>query len=219
MNEIEHDGKTYILKSQVESIIKDRVSKVAQRASEYENAAKSLSHELETMKGKQASYDVLAEQVVQLKSELEQSNTKFQRFQSMTKHGISDQELVETIEWVYDKNMKSKPAKEQVDLETWLQSQFENPNDAPIAIRPHIQQITQSRAQPTEEYDDSAIQQPEESVQDFEMPTSTYEPPRTNMGAVPAPEGKDILSRASDPEFYNQNHEAIRKAWYAKFGR
>ena len=36
MNEIEHEGKTYILKSQVESIIKERVSKVAQRASEYE---------------------------------------------------------------------------------------------------------------------------------------------------------------------------------------
>lgn len=42
MNEIEHEGKTYILKSNVENIIKERVSKVASRASEAEARATDL---------------------------------------------------------------------------------------------------------------------------------------------------------------------------------
>ncbi len=52
MNEIEHEGKTYILKSQVESIIKERVSKVAQRASEYEAQLESMTKDLEKAKKK-----------------------------------------------------------------------------------------------------------------------------------------------------------------------
>ena len=47
MNEIEHDGKTYILKSQVESIIKDRVQKVAARATEFENQLNDLQIQYE----------------------------------------------------------------------------------------------------------------------------------------------------------------------------
>ena len=42
MNEINHEGKTYILKSDVENIIKDRISKVASRAQGYETQISEL---------------------------------------------------------------------------------------------------------------------------------------------------------------------------------
>ena len=50
MSEIEHEGKTYILKSQVESIVKERVSKVAQKATDAEVRLQEVTKELETYK-------------------------------------------------------------------------------------------------------------------------------------------------------------------------
>ena len=74
--EIEHEGKIYILKSQVEGIIKDRVAKVAQRANQFETQVQELENILAEQKGKQASFDVLAQQVNDLRTQLSKSELK-----------------------------------------------------------------------------------------------------------------------------------------------
>lgn len=223
--EIEHDGKKYILKSQVESIIKERVAKVAQRASEAETQLKEVQSQLDAQNSKQASYDILAEQVSELQSKLASSETKFKRYQSMSQHGITDQDLIDVIEWQFDRAMKDKPQKEQKSLDEWLSHHLENPDEAPISLRPHLKAISPS-SEPAEEIaPDTDKISPEsdrlglEGLQHREYASEPPRPPRTNKGAVPAPEGKDILKRASDPNFYNENYEAIQKAWMAKYQR
>lgn len=224
MNEIEHEGKTYILKSQVEAIIKDRVSKVAARANEAESQLKEATTQIESMQGKQASLDMLTDQIQKLQGELQASENKFTRYQSMSKHGISEPELIEAIEWQYEKSMKGKSKKEVTPLSEWLESHLSNPAEAPIAIRPHLQSLAASSAPPAAE----SVANPEiaESLAEVSEPLEQvapqpmYQAPQTNRGAVPAPEGKDILRKAmSDPEFYSANAEAVQKAWMARYSR
>lgn len=223
MNEIEHEGKTYILKSQVEAIIKDRVSKVAARANEAEAQLKEASSQIESMQGKQASIDMLTDQIQKLQGELAASENKFSRYQSMSKHGISDGELIEAIEWQYERSMKGKSKKEITPLSEWLENHISNPAEAPIAIRPHLQSIAEAASPPQAEGEQTELAQnlaevsePLEQIPQQPM----YQAPQTNRGAVPAPEGKDILRKAmSDPEFYSANAEAVQKAWMARYSR
>lgn len=225
MNEIEHEGKTYILKSQVEAIIKDRVSKVAARANEAESQLKEATSQIESMQGKQASLDMLTEQIQNLKGELAASENKFNRYQSMSKHGISDSELIEAIEWQYEKSMKGKSKKEVTPLSEWLENHLSNPAEAPIAIRPHLQNLAEAAA-PSPAAEPVASPELADSLAEVSEPLQQapaqpmYQAPQTNRGAVPAPEGKDILRKAmSDPEFYSANAEAVQKAWMARYSR
>lgn len=219
MNEIEHEGRTYILKSQVESIIKERVSKVAQKATEAEALFAESQKELEAMRGKQASVDVLTEQVNLLKSELASSKSRFERYQTMSSYGINDAELIEAIEWQYDKSMQNIPSKERQSLNDWFESHMKKPEEAPITIRPHLQTLQNSKASEAPESAET------EEVAEFDGGFDTPEPivqspPRTNTNAIPAPEGKDLLRRTlGDQDFFNQNHEAIKQAWKARYGR
>lgn len=226
--EIEHDGKKYILKSQVESIIKERVSKVAQRASEAESQLSELQSQLTEQQNKQASYDVLAQQVQDLQGQLSASQNRYQRYMSMSQHGITDQELIDVIEWQYDRSMKDVPKKDQQSLEEWFSSHLQNPDEAPITLRPHLKTLIK------EEATEAATEQPMEAQNPLDNDEHvSYEgiqhreymekpqAPVTNKGAIPAPEGKDILRRVmeGDSNFYNENHEAIRQAWFARYGK
>lgn len=220
MNEIEHEGKTYILKNQVEAIIKERVSKVAARANDAETQLKEAATIIESMQGKQASLDMLTEQIQNLKGELEASENKYTRYQSMSKHGINEPDLIDAIEWQYEKSMRGKSKKEVTPLNEWLESHLNNPAEAPIAIRPHLQSIAQPAAANTSTPTEAV--QGIESISEPLQPAPSqpiYQAPQTNNGAVPAPEGKDILRKATEPDFYNNNHEAIQKAWLARFSR
>ena len=226
--EIEHDGKKYILKSQVESIIKERVSKVAQRASEAEIQLKDVQAQLDAQQSKQASYDILAEQVSELQSKLSSSEKRFKRYQALSQHGITDQDLVDVIEWQFERAMKDTPKKEQKSLDEWLSGHMENPEEAPISLRPHLRALSPQAEAEAEAVEQAIPEQPQpdlsglEGIQHREYMAEAPKPPRTNKGAIPAPEGKDILKRATstlDPNFYRDNHEAIRQAWFAKFNR
>lgn len=219
MNEIEHEGRTYILKNHVEAIIKERVSKVAARANEAEEQLKDVSAQIESMKGKQASLDMLTEQIQNLQGELAASENKFYRYQSMSKHGIADSELIDAIEWQYDRSMKGKKDNDIVPLNEWLENHLSNPAEAPIAIRPHLQNLKE-RTKPVEssEISEGLAEVSEPLEQNSIQPM--YQAPQTNRGAVPAPEGKDILRKAlADPEFYSANAEAVQKAWLARYSR
>lgn len=218
MNEIEHEGKTYILKTQVEAIIKERVSKVASRANEAEQQLKEAITQLESMQGKQASLDMLTEQIKNLKGDLQASENKFFRYQSMSKHGISEPDLIEAIEWQYEKSNKGKAEKEIVPLSDWLENHLENPDQAPIAIRPHLQSLRADSSAPVSNEIADQIAEVSEPLEQA-TPQPMYKAPQTNRGAVPTPEGKDILKRASEPDFYNDNHVAIKAAWESKFRR
>jgi len=227
MNEIEHEGKTYILKSNVESIIKERISKVASRANEAESRYSELEKQIKDFQSKQASFDLLSSQVSDLKNQLKKSESKFSRYQSISQLGITNQDVIDLLEWQYEKS--TKDLKERPDLSSWLEGHIKNVDNAPLSIQHHLQSLSSSEA--LEDTPEAAPEaSPEASQNDMinamqlqslqQMNQAASAPPNVNRGAMPAPDQKDIITRSlTDQNYYNQNAEAIRQAWMAKFGR
>ena len=56
-------------------------------------------------------------------------------------------------------------------------------------------------------------------MQSLQQLNQAVTPPNVNKGAVKAPDTKNILDRVTDQNYYNENADAIRQAWMAKFGR
>lgn len=214
MNEIEHEGKLYILKSQVESIIKERVSKVAQRASEYETHVERLEKDLAKAQKANATVDILRGQVEELQGKYEKANQRFDRYTSISAYGLTDPEMIEGIEWAYDRAMSKSDKK--IELSEWLKNAFENPDTAPYMLRPHIQaaRSNMSLEQETEENPNTERTQ----LQEMSLESSQIAavPPDTNRGAVSLPDKQTSLSNRiyDDLELYEAHREQIQKDWY-----
>ena len=214
MNEIEHEGKTYVLKTQVEAIIKDRVGKVAQRATAAEHALEAAQSRLEKAEKAMSSVDILNQQLAEMQSKLSTSENRFNRYQSISKHGLTDPDLVEAIEWSYERSQKNKADKEKQTLSEWLDSVVDNPDSAPITIRPHLQALKMID-EPAAAADTPAEQMPAADTQaQLAELHAQQPPPRANAGAMPTPESADFMDRAlRDPEFYAQNRDKVMSAW------
>ena len=109
----------------------------------------------------------------------------------LSEQGFTDPDLREAVEWAYQRS------KSESSLEDWIKGIKENPAEAPIVLRPHLQakaspEGTQAEAAPTAEAAPNAISIRREC---------SLLPPRTNTGAKPAPvQNGDILSRGlKDP--------------------
>ena len=216
MTEIENEGRVYVLKSEMENIIKERVSKVAQRATLAEKALDEAESRLSKAEKAMSSVDILNQQLQEMQSKLSTAEKRFDRYQSISKHGLTDPDLVEAIEWSYERSQRGASEKEKVSLSEWLDNQVKSPENAPITIRPHLQALkmladetSASQTHQEQEYQTSEAQQ----MQSFGM----SEAPKTNVGAIPAPDSPGFLDRAlKDPEFYAANRDKVRAAWNSR---
>ena len=215
MRTIEHEGQTFILKSDMEEIIKDRVSKVATRANEAETQLKDLESKLQEAEKRTSSADILASRVEDLQAQLDSSKTRFERYQAISRHGLVDDDMVEAVEWSYERSQKDISKKDRVSLGDWLDQQISNPEEAHALLRPHLKQLNQSTSEPGE------LEQ-EDQTQTLEQdPTPSPQAPPVNNGAVRAPNqhGDIIQLGLKDPEFYAQNRDKIQAAWRARNSR
>lgn len=215
MNEINHEGKTYILKSQVEGIIKERISKIASKASEAEKRANELETSLAEISNKTASLDVIAQQLEEMKGKLSASESRFHRYQAVSKYGITEPDIIEAIEFSYEKSMKNVKENDRVDLDQWISSHLETPEKAPVLLRPHLVQVAQARA-PQEaktEPENNTIQEVSEHQIEKQRPSLISH----NQNAVKAPENSNIIQQGlKDANFYRENRESIRNLWLSK---
>lgn len=220
--EKEIEGQTWILKSRVEEIIQGRISKVAQRASTAEETIRELQGKLEEASKSQGSLDIMTNRIQELQGELEKSNTRYSRYQAITKHGLQGEDMLEAIEYAYERSQAKLPQEQQADLNTWLDNMVKNPADAPFLIRPHLQGLQANPAQPQEASQPAQLQEASTPAQLQELGNTQPPPqaPRVNMGVQRSPEPSDILDRAlKDPEFYAQNRERVQQAWRIAAGK
>jgi len=216
MTEIENEGRVYVLKSEIESIIKERIGKVASRATSAEQALEEAQRRLEKAEKAMSSVDILNQQLAEMQTKLQSSEQRFSRYQSISKHGLTDPDLVEAIEWSFERSQKGKSDKERQTLSEWLDQQVESPENAPITIRPHLQALKMLDEDPspqTEASADSYASNQEQSYTEQSLQQSAP-PPRANVGAIPAPDSPGFLERAlKDPEFYAANRDKVKAAW------
>lgn len=210
MRTIEHEGQTYVLKTDMETAIKDRISKVTSRAQDAEKQVRTLQGELEQAQKGAGISDTLAQQVDELREQLATSNQRYERYQAISKHGMVDPDMVEAVEWSYERSQKDIPKKERQSLVEWLDGAVQNPDNAPSILRPHLEALRTESAPQAEAAELTEASEPQ---------APAPQAPVTNNGARTAYDAPDLLTRATDPEFYEQNREAIQKAWRAKFSQ
>ena len=200
------EGNTYVLKTDMEAAIKERISKVTSRAQEAESQVRTLTTELEDAKKSAGISDTLNQQLEEYREQLHKANNRYDRYKAISKHGLVDEDMVEAIEWAYEKSMAKVGKKEQVPLTEWLETAVQDPSKAPAVLRPHLQTLQ------TEQVTEQVTDHVPEAVQ--ERPTA----PAVNTRAQPPTEAPNILQRAAnDPDFYKDNREAIQKAWRSKY--
>ena len=134
----EIEGVEYILKSEVDDLVRSRLSKVSERARAAESRAAELEKTVEANKGASAKLSDLQLQIESLQQELEQSKELYTVHSTIAKHGFTDPELRDLVEWQYKRAQKGKGKKEQVDLDTWLSNMHTDPQQAPVSLRPFI---------------------------------------------------------------------------------
>ena len=210
----EIDGIEYVKKSEVENIIKQRVDKVASRANEAEQANKELQSRLEKASKSDSTIDLLTQQIETMKQQLTKSEQKYTRFQAMSKHGLVDPDIVDAIEWSYEKSQAGKKKGEVVNLGDWLDSIVTDPSTAPTVLRPHIQNLQTEVIETSNDMDvDTSTQNQLAQLEQVETRTA----PQTNNGVRQAPEPSNLIERGlKDAEFYAQNRDEIRKAWMSR---
>ena len=80
MKTITHEGQEYILKSEVDGIVRERLSKVTENKRTAENRVKELETQLEDMSGKVKGAEAMASQLANLQDELAVSNQQSNGF-------------------------------------------------------------------------------------------------------------------------------------------
>ena len=206
MKTINHEGVEYVLKADIEAAFKDRISKLSARAIQAEEAAKALQDTLDNQSGELTKISTLQEKVTTLEQSLLEAESKYSRVSMLSDMGFTDPDLRDAVEWAYSR------ANSEDSLEDWIKGIKENPAEAPMVLRPHLQ--AKATPEAAAESTQSAESEPVSQAEPAESPSLL--PPRTNTGAKPAPvQSGDILSRvgSGDLDFYEQNHDAIVKAW------
>lgn len=214
----DEDGNVYVLKTDMESVIKDRIAKVSARAQQAEEQVRTLQTDLDAAKQSAGTSDVLAQQLEEYREQLQQANSRFDRYKAISKHGLVDDDMIEAIEWSYEKSQSKVSKKDRVSLTDWLESAVSNPDNAPTVLRPHLMQL-QQQANSEQANSEQVTSEPSSTPQVTPQVTQQTAP-NVNAGAMPPVDGPDIIQRGlNDSDFYQSNRDAIVKQWRAKYGR
>ena len=206
MKTITHEGQEYILKSEVDGIVRERLSKVAEGKRTAEGKVTELEAQLETMNEKVKGVEAMASQLSQLQDELAVSNQRYERHSAIASHGITDPEIRDLIEWQYTKAMEGKSQKDKKSLSEWISGMGES-GEIPTVLQPYF------RIQ-----EESSSEVPRQSQTPAPSSNPMTQRPTSNQGVAQNQDhstSSDMWKRAgSDFEFYRQNREQLKKQYY-----
>jgi len=211
MKTITHEGQEYILKSEVDGIVRERLSKVTETKRAAENRVQELESQLGEMSSKIQGVDAMASQLAQLQDELSLSNQRYERHQAIASQGITDPEVRDLIEWQYSKAMETKAKKDKVTLGEWMNSMKES-GEVPTVLKPYFEQPSQAQeSTQTQQLEHPSTQQQLHALNERVRPS-------TNQGVTPTQDhatNGDLWKKASnDFEFYRQNRDQLKKHYY-----
>lgn len=216
MKTITHDGKEYILKTDVDQVISERLSKYAERTRVADMRIQELEADIESKVKAVAQVDALNSQLAMMQDELNAANARYTQHSAIASVGITDPGVRDAVVWAYERAQAKLPKKDKVELSDWVQTFATDPAQAPGILRPHFQALQNQSSQPhtQPQNPNGNVDRAQVAQMGMQAPQA---PPTTNNGvqAVPTPVGaSDLLTRAGDPEFYKANREAIKEAWY-----
>jgi hypothetical protein len=218
MKTITHEGQEYILKSEVDGIVRERLSKVTETKRSAEKRVSELESQLEDMSSKVKGAEAMASQLATLQDELAVSNQRYERHQAIAAQGITDPEVRDLVEWQYNKAMDSKAKKDRIPMGEWMATMKEG-GEVPTVLKPYFQAQEAPQDTPQESTPTNVDRSQLHPIIHGQAPQSTPRP-STNQGVAQTQNHStsgDVWKRAaSDFEFYQQNRAELRKAYYAK---
>jgi hypothetical protein len=220
MKTITHEGQEYILKTEVDGIVRERLSKVTENKRTAEKRVSELEATLEEMGSKVKGAEAMASQLASLQDELAVSNQRYERHQAIASQGITDPEVRDLVEWQYNKAMDSKAKKDRIPMGEWMVGMKEDVSTVPTVLKPYFQA-------PQESSTPSQIQELGERLEHTQatpqMATASTQPaprPSTNQGVTQTQDhatNGDMWKKASgDFEFYQKNREQLKKQYYQR---
>ena len=205
MKTITHEGKEYILKSDVDGLVRDRVSKISEARRIADSRIQELERQTESQSDKIKTVDSLHSQLKDLQEQLQGANQRYNRHSTIAEYGITNSNLRDAVEWSYDRAMSSRSKKDREAIGDWLKTIQEDPTKAPEVLKPHFQNKTADRP----------AQLPPQENGNSNPPNSNGQIVQTSNASTSA----DILSRAHDRNFYASNREQIKAAFYKSRGK
>tara|TARA_R110000737_G_scaffold147071_1_gene176900 strand:- start:825 stop:1460 length:636 start_codon:yes stop_codon:yes gene_type:complete len=208
MDKREIDGVMYVPQEAMQSAMEERIRKLSTDRVSSDDKAKELQSQLDELHGKLGNLDSMVEEIADYKKRLSESDSRYQRHASMASQGITDPDLIEAVEWSYQKTMMKIEESERVELSDWLNGIKENPDTAPSILRPHFQVKT---------IEEKSIEENPEgrAAPEKEIDPPVLLPPRTNAGVKQAPvkSGDMISNGIQDLDYYRANRKAILSKW------
>ena len=216
MKTITHEGQEYILKSEVDGIVRERLSKVTENKRSAEKRVQELETQLEDMSSKVKGAEAMASQLATLQDELAVSNQRYERHQAIAAQGITDPEVRDLVEWQYNKAMDSKAKKDRIPMGEWMATMKEG-GEVPTVLKPYFQAQEAPQNAPQESVPTNVDRS---QIQALGEPLQSTPRPSTNQGVAQATNHStsgDVWKRAaSDFEFYQQNRAELKKQYYAR---
>ena len=200
---ITHDGKEYILKSEVDSIVTSRISKVSESRRTIQAELDNLKAEYSSIQERVKGVDALHSQIATLQDDLSHANTRYNRHSSIASHGITNPEVRDLVEWQYTKAMESKPKKDKVSMGEWLDGMKAEGAQVPHVLKPFFEKHETPGIQNTQPIQAKPVPQSNNGVQ------------LTNDKAT----SQDMLTKGSDWDFFQKNRAKIKQVYYEKRGR
>jgi hypothetical protein len=199
------EGVEYVLKTDIENAMKDRISKLTARATDAEKQLEAMQTQVEAVANLEATNK-------ELQAKLDATTAQYERHNALAQNGFIEPDIRDAVEWAYERATKGQD-KPQTLVE-WIQDIKADPTNAPAILRPHLQTSAPKVEAAPNAPKVEAVQATEQQAVQDDAPAVV--PPKTNTGAQPHPTQKsDILSMAAkDIEFYRANRDAIRKAWH-----
>ena len=208
------DGETYVLKTDMENIIQERLKKVSDKTKQAEEKTMQLQNQLEELQKTSQSSEILTDKVKELQNQLQTQQAKYDRYTKISQFGLYDREMVDLVEWSYDRATNDMDEKKKPSLETWLENAYNNPESSPVTLRPHLERLRQnqnsSQISSLKSEGEQLIENSPDQNNEILQSQTEMQPPRTNAGAKPTPSDSTLSSaRFHDLEWYEQNRDRI----------
>jgi hypothetical protein len=227
MKTITHEGQEYILKEDVDGLVRERLSKVTEAKRQAESRANLLESQIHDMESKVKNSEAMASQLAQLQDELLLSNERYERHSAIAGHGITNAEIRDLVEYQFNKAMEGKSKKDRVSLSVWL-GNIKETGEIPMVLKPFLGEVSSpAQGQPIAQPQGQPIAQPQgQPIAQQSAPSSTpaqlqalaqTQRPTSNQGVQQMSDhatNGDMIKRAHDYEFFRANRQEVKKRYY-----
>jgi len=131
---IEQDGKKYYDGDEINNIVRERLSKEADKRALVVSERDALTAELEALRPQVAGVEALTQQAADLQAQLAKSQGAFTRYQAATTHGVTDPDTIEALEFAHQK-ASAKLGDKAPDFGTYLANAAADASILPSYLR------------------------------------------------------------------------------------